>query len=80
MTTDLRTVTDEEQEHLNTVMDQLGVAPGARLQFMAQWGKLTKALTANPQEELKFRLNARLRGDDPGTPVNTQYWRTTGGN
>jgi hypothetical protein len=54
------------------LLDELGVPEEDRLQFLLTLDKLARDLTASPQEELKWRLNAQLRGDNPGHPVN---WR-----
>ena len=54
------------------LLDELGVPEAERMSFMLNLDKAARALTSDPQQELLFRLNARLRGDDPGKPVN---WR-----
>lgn len=57
-------------------MEELGTAAGlagdALEEFIHHWRQATEALTASPAEELKWRLNQRLQGEDPGQPVN---WR-----
>ena len=54
------------------LLDELGVPEQDRQEFVINLDKAARALTQNPQQELKWRLNAQLRGDDPGQPVN---WR-----
>jgi len=41
-------------------------------EFMNHWREAAEALTASPAEELRWRLNTQLQGEDPGQPVN---WR-----
>lgn len=59
-------------EALVQLLGELGIAEEDQVQFLLNVDKAARALTSDPQQELLFRLNARLRGDDPGKPVN---WR-----
>lgn len=55
---------------MDTLLDELGIPEEDRAQFLETVDKAARALTSDPAQELMFRLNARLRGDDPGTSVN----------
>lgn len=57
---------------LQDMVRLMGVEEDQVDEFVRAWSSATAALTASPKEELLFRLNAQLRGDDPGQPVN---WR-----
>jgi len=54
----------------HALLDELGIAEDDRLAFMLNLDKAARALTSSPKQELQWRLNARLRGDDPGPSVN----------
>lgn len=60
---------------MDTLLDELQVPEADREEFLATLDKLARDLTSSPAQELKWRLNAQLRGDDPGQPVN---WRGLG--
>lgn len=68
------TKTETDQAYRNFA-ESLGVAADAMDEFVQHWRQATEALTATPSEELKWRLNAQLQGEDPGQPVN---WRGLG--
>lgn len=62
-------------EKMAAAMKELGKVTDE--QFLRAWAKLAESYTATPQDELKFRLNASLAGEDPGQPMNTgpDGWR-----
>lgn len=52
------------------LLDELGIAEEDREQFLINVGAAASALTSSPKDELRWRLNAWCRGDDPGPSVN----------
>ncbi len=62
-------------EQMVQAMRELGIAAEEQALFLDSWVAATEGLLHSPQEELLFRLNATLRGDDPGEPFNLAYWR-----
>lgn len=48
----------------------LGVVGDIADTFVSSWARVTEDLVAAPRNELRYRLNARLRGEDPGQPEN----------
>lgn len=57
---------------MDALLDEWGIPHDQRASFVEAVDKAARALTSSPAEELKWRLNAQLRGDDPGKPIN---WR-----
>lgn len=45
--------------------------------FLRAWAELADSYTGTPQDELRFRVQAAVNGDDPGEPVNrgADGWR-----
>lgn len=45
--------------------------------FLQAWAALADSFTATPRDELRFRVQAAVNGDDPGEPVNrgADGWR-----
>jgi len=59
-------------EALRQFAEAMGMSAEAMEEFVGNVDRAAQKLTESPREELRYRLNAQLLGEDPGKPVN---WR-----
>jgi len=62
--------TPDEAATMKAFAQSLGVAADDVDAFVQQWEASAQAIVEAPKQELLYRLNAQVRGIDPGQPVN----------
>lgn len=62
----------EAGEYVLSKEDVANQVAKSAAEFIRNVGEAARLLTSSPAKELQWRLNAQLRGEDPGKPVN---WR-----